>query len=121
MCMGKNNKEAGYQGRGLHSSDWEGSLDKGGKLYGLIEIVRHDKDLVLEIRDDYFNIYYVVTISVKTNIILCHTYVHNFCKAKYLCTYVRIDLGKNTIAYISLNRDIPKPWYCHCYIHYCRE
>ena len=56
--MKEENKEVVYRGRGLHSSDWTKSLGKGGKLYGLIEIVRHDKDLVLEIRDDYFNIYY---------------------------------------------------------------
>ena len=56
--MGKVNVVTGYKGRGLHSSDWTVSLGKGGKLYELIEIVKHDKDLVLEIRDDYFNIYY---------------------------------------------------------------
>lgn len=56
--MGKKNEKAAYRGRGLHSSYWAESLGKGGNLYGLIEIVRHDKDLVLEIRDDYFNIYY---------------------------------------------------------------
>lgn len=56
--MKKKDENATYQGRGLHSSDWAESLDKGGNLYGLIEIVRHDKDLVLEIRNDYFNIYY---------------------------------------------------------------
>ena len=56
--MKKKNEEVVYRGRGLHSSDWTESLGKDGKLYGLIEIVRHDKDLVLEIRDDYFNIYY---------------------------------------------------------------
>lgn len=56
--IGKVNVVTGYKGRGLHSSDWTVSLGKGGKLYELIEIVKHDKDLVLEIRDDYFNIYY---------------------------------------------------------------
>ena len=56
--MGKKNEKAAYRGRGLHSSDWADSLGKDGNLHGLIEIVRHDKDLVLEIRDDYFNIYY---------------------------------------------------------------
>ena len=56
--MGKKNVDIVYQGRGLHSSDWSDSLSEDGKLYGLIEIVSQDKDLVLEIRDDYFNIYY---------------------------------------------------------------
>ena len=56
--MGKEDVVTVYKGRGLHSSDWTDSLGKGGKLNSLIEIVKHDNDLVLEIRDDYFNIYY---------------------------------------------------------------
>lgn len=47
-----------YKGRGLHSLKWAKALCKGGKLYDLLEIVRSDEDLVIEIRNDYFNIYY---------------------------------------------------------------
>ena len=47
--MEKKNKKTAYRGRGLHSSDWADFLGKDGNLHGLIEIVRHDKDLVLEI------------------------------------------------------------------------
>ena len=47
-----------YKGRGLHSPKWAIDLNKGGKLYDLLEIVKSDKDLVIEIRNDYFNIYY---------------------------------------------------------------
>lgn len=51
-------KNDGYLGRGLHSKKWDELFKKGGKLFDLIEIVRNDEDLVLEIRNDYFNIYY---------------------------------------------------------------
>ncbi len=47
-----------YKGRGLHSPKWEIELCKGGKLYDLLKIVKSDEDLVIEIRNDYFNIYY---------------------------------------------------------------
>lgn len=47
--------------RGIHDENLLNSLkkDKEGKLYPLIELVRNSKDLVLQIRDNYFNIYYL--------------------------------------------------------------
>lgn len=48
--------------RGIHDEILLNSLkneDKEGDLYPLIELVRKNKDLVLQIRDNYFNIYYL--------------------------------------------------------------
>lgn len=50
--------EQAYLGRGLHSDKWKDALKGNGKLKELIEEVRKDKDLVLQIREDYFNVYY---------------------------------------------------------------
>lgn len=47
-----------YLGRGLHSDKWDNVFGKGGKLGGLIEMVKKDDELVLQIREDYFNVYY---------------------------------------------------------------
>lgn len=47
-----------YLGRGLHSEKWTNAFGKNGKLRGLIEMVKHDDELVLQIREDYFNVYY---------------------------------------------------------------
>lgn len=44
--------------RGIHNESLLMSL-KEGDLYPLIELVRKSKDLVLQIRDNYFNIYYL--------------------------------------------------------------
>jgi hypothetical protein len=45
--------------RGLHDEDFRGKLKKGGSMRSLIEIVkRPNSDLVLQIRDNYINIYY---------------------------------------------------------------
>lgn len=56
MVKSNNNKQ--YLGRGLHSAKWEKALSEGGELYGLLELVKSDEDLVIEIRNDYFNVYY---------------------------------------------------------------
>lgn len=47
-----------YLGRGLHSDKWDNVFGKDGKLGGLIEMVKKDDELVLQIREDYFNVYY---------------------------------------------------------------
>ena len=47
-----------YLGRGLHSEKWATAFDKEGKLGGLIEMIKNDDELVLQIREDYFNVYY---------------------------------------------------------------
>ena len=49
--------EKEYLGRGLHNSALKDSFRKG-KLKGFIDIVKNDKDLVFQIRNDYANIYY---------------------------------------------------------------
>ena len=46
-----------YLGRGLHNSALKDSFTKG-KLKGFVDVVRNDKDLVFQIRNDYANIYY---------------------------------------------------------------
>ena len=59
-----NNNKKGYMTkqlnkRGLHDEDFRGKLKKGGSMRSLIEIVkRPNSDLVLQIRDNYINIYY---------------------------------------------------------------
>lgn len=52
-----------FQGRGLHSTIWVNLLNREtdnneSKLKGLIFEVKNDKDLVIQIREDYFNVYY---------------------------------------------------------------
>ena len=47
-----------YLGRGLHSDKWDNAFGEKGKLRGLIEMVKNDDELVLQIREDYFNVYY---------------------------------------------------------------
>ena len=47
-----------YLGRGLLSEKWAKAFGKEGKLGGLIEMVKNDDELVLQIREDYFNVYY---------------------------------------------------------------
>ena len=47
-----------YLGRGLHSDKWDNAFGEDGKLGGLIEMVKKDDELVLQIREDYFNVYY---------------------------------------------------------------
>ena len=51
-------KEKTYLGRGLHSPELKEALNEGGLLQELLEIVKSDEDLVLGIRNNYFNIYY---------------------------------------------------------------
>lgn len=75
-------KHDGYLGRGLHSKKWEELFEKGGKLFGLLEIVRSDEDLVLEIRNDYFNIYYkggnMLKVGPKCNFQFDHNYFKGY-------------------------------------------
>lgn len=54
----KKNALSSYLGRGLHSDKWDNAFGEDGKLGGLIEMVKNDNELVLQIRDDYFNVYY---------------------------------------------------------------
>ena len=54
----KKESVSSYLGRGLHSDKWDNAFGKDGKLGGLIEMVKKDDELVLQIREDYFNVYY---------------------------------------------------------------
>lgn len=53
--MDKQAKE--YKGRGLHNPKFKGSFTNGS-LKDLLTIVKEDDDLVLQIRNNYVNIYY---------------------------------------------------------------
>ena len=55
-----------YKGRGIHKADFFSSL-KSGNLSKMIEIIRNDKDLDLQIREDYLNIYYMGGNIAKVN------------------------------------------------------
>ena len=64
-----------YSGRGLHLSNmdnnkenkWAKAFEEGGKLKALIDEVRNDEDLVIQIRGDYFNVYYKGGNLLKVN------------------------------------------------------
>jgi hypothetical protein len=56
-----------HQGRGLHSKKWNSAFDENGLLKSLIDEVRKDKDLVIQIREDYLNVYYKGSNLVKVN------------------------------------------------------
>lgn len=75
-------KYDGYLGRGLHSKKWDELFKEGGKLFDLLEIVRSDEDLVLEIRNDYFNIYYkggnMLKVGSKCNFQFDHNYFKGY-------------------------------------------
>ena len=44
--------------RGIHDETLKEDLSEGGVLHSLVELVKSDKNLVMQIRDNYFNIYY---------------------------------------------------------------
>jgi hypothetical protein len=56
----------GYNGRGIHNQNFLTSLE-GGNLNKMLEIIRNDKDLDLQIREDYLNIYYMGGNIAKVN------------------------------------------------------
>ena len=60
-------KTESYLGRGLHSERWNKTLNNNGPLKDFIDEVRKDKDLILQIRGDYFNVYYKGGNLVKVN------------------------------------------------------
>lgn len=60
------NSNDGYKGRGIHNLDFFSSL-KSGNLNKMLEIIRNDKDLDLQIREDYLNIYYLGGNIAKVN------------------------------------------------------
>lgn len=56
--MGKKNVTKQLNKRGLHDEDFRGKLKKNGTMRSLIDLVNSSSDLVLQIRDNYINIYY---------------------------------------------------------------
>ena len=69
--------------RGLHDEDFRGMLKEKGSMRSLIEIVRHpNSDLVLQIRDNYINIYYqggnIAKISSEKNVDVDKNYFRQY-------------------------------------------
>jgi hypothetical protein len=85
--MSKEEKKKTYQGRGLHSPNLRNALNEGGLLRELLEIVKSDEDLVLEIRNDYFNIYYkggnIAKIVSANSIQFDHNYFKGYQRPKF--------------------------------------
>lgn len=81
------NKKQEYLGRGLHSPKLREALCEGGLLYNLLEIVKNDDDLVIEIRNDYFNVYYkggnIAKVESANSIQFDHNYFKGYNRPKY--------------------------------------
>ncbi len=85
--MNKNENEIIYLGRGIHSPKLRTALNKGGLLQPLLEIVKSDDDLVMEIRNDYLNIYYkggnMVKIESPNSIQFDHNYFKGYKRPEF--------------------------------------
>ena len=79
--------EKNYLGGGLHSPKLRKSLGEGGLLQQLLEIVKSDEDLVIEIRNNYFNIYYkggnIAKVVSENSIQFDHNYFKGYQRPKY--------------------------------------
>ena len=80
MIMAMSKENSMYLGRGLHSPKWKAAFQKNGLLYDLLEIVKSEEDLVIEIRNDYFNVYYKGGNLVKVESINSIQFDHNYYK-----------------------------------------
>ncbi len=70
-----------YPGRGLHSEKWQTIMfNEGGILQPLLSIVKKDPDLVLQIRNNYINIYYKGGNMLKITHGLGYDFDHNYFK-----------------------------------------
>ena len=80
-------KEKTYLGRGLHSPELKEALNEGGLLQELLEIVKSDEDLVLGIRNNYFNIYYkggnIAKVESANSIQFDHNYFKGYQRPKF--------------------------------------
>ena len=81
--MGKKNITKKLNKRGLHDEEFRGKLKEDGPMRSLIEIVkRPNSDLVLQIRDNYINIYYqggnIAKISSETNVDVDKNYFRQY-------------------------------------------
>lgn len=85
--MSKEESKKTYLGRGLHSPKLRNALKEGGLLQKLLEIVKSDEDLVLEIRNDYFNIYYkggnIAKVESANSIQFDHNYFKGYQSPKF--------------------------------------
>jgi hypothetical protein len=85
--MNKEGNEKNYFGRGLHSPKLRKSLGEGGLLQQLLEIVKSNEDLVIEIRNNYFNIYYkggnIAKVVSENSIQFDHNYFKGYQRPKY--------------------------------------
>ena len=110
--MSKNDNERIYLGRGLHSSKLRTALNEGGLLRPLLEIVKSDEDLVLEIRNDYFNIYYkggnISKIESPNSIQFDHNYFKGYKRPNFESDEMeedRKELKKKMIAVLKKERN----------------
>ena len=85
--MSKEESKKSYLGRGLHSPKLKKALNEGGLLQQLLEIVKSDEDLVLEIRNDYFNVYYkggnIAKVESANSIQFDHNYFKGYERPKF--------------------------------------
>ena len=107
-----NKNENTYQGRGLHSPNLRLELCKDGLLLPLLEIVRSDKDLVLEIRNNYFNIYYkggnMLKVESPNSIQFDHNYFKGYKRPKFESDEkekARKELKKKMLAVLKKERN----------------
>ena len=103
----KQSTEQAYLGRGLHSDKWKDALKGNGKLKELIEEVRKDKDLVLQIREDYFNVYYKGGNLVKVTSENSFQFDYNYykCEPKYDTPNKRQEKHREVLECLKDTRD----------------
>lgn len=99
-----------YLGRGLHSDKWDNAFGEDGKLGGLIEMVKKDDELVLQIREDYFNVYYKGGNMLKVSSENSFQFDYNYYKCEIdLDTQEqrnkRIDKRKSVLESLKKTRD----------------
>ena len=99
--------ERSYLGRGLHSEKWATAFGKDGKLKRLIDEVSNDNDLVLQIREDYFNVYYKGGNLLKVSSENSFQFDRNYykCKSKYVTDVERKEKRKQVLESLKKTRD----------------
>ena len=96
-----------YLGRGLHSEKWATAFGKDGKLKGLIDEVTSDNDLVMQIREDYFNIYYKGGNLLKVSSENSFQFDSNYykCKSEYAADDERKGKRKQVLESLKQTRE----------------
>lgn len=99
--------EKSYFGRGLHSKKWATAFGKDGKLKRLIDEVLNDNDLVLQIREDYFNVYYkggnLLRVSSENSFQFDSNYYK--CKSEYATDDERKEKRRQVLESLKKTRD----------------